>query len=134
MNRTHIRHLTSSAALLALVLMGLGKAHAQVVISHPSVTLAAADIRDVFLGDKQLAGSTKLVPVDNSATQDGFLSKFVHLDPSKYASLWTKKSFREGISAPTVKGSDAVLDFVKRTPGAVGYVKAAGPGVNVVAQ
>ena len=133
MNRPPIRRLTPTAALLAMVFLGLGKLHAQVVITHPSVTLTSADIREVYLGDKKLTGSTKLVPVDNSAAQDVFLSKHMQLDAAKYASLWTKKSFREGITAPAMKSSDAeVLDFVKRTPGAVGYVKTPGPGVNVV--
>ena len=31
----------------------------------------------------------------------------VKLDAGKYESLWTKKSFRDGINPPASKGSDA---------------------------
>lgn len=112
-----------------------GAAQAQVVICHPSANVSAADVKDIFLGDKQLSGSTKLVPVDNASQQEAFLAKFIHIEAAKYGNAWTKKAFREGISAPAVKGSDAeVIEFVKRTPGAVGYVKTAPAGVTVVAQ
>lgn len=104
-----------------------------VVIAHPSVNLASADVRDLFLGDKQFAGGTKLIPVDNSAVQDDFVSKALKMDSAKYSSTWTKKSFREGLNPPPMKTSDLeVADYVKRTPGAVGYVKTAPAGVAVV--
>jgi hypothetical protein len=130
---------TSFPALLAASMLALGMGQAQadtvVVICHPSVTLSAAEIKDVFLGEKQLAGVTKLIPVDNNSLEEVFLGKIVRMDPAKYSGHWTKKSFRDGLTAPPVKGSDAeVLEFVKRTPGAVGYVKTAGTGVTTVTQ
>ena len=120
------------------VMMGIASlgVHAQVVaITNPSVTLTADDLRDVFLGEKQLSGSTKLVPVDNASAQDLFLAKVVRLDATKYTNAWTKKSFRDGLTPPAIKATDAeVIDFVKRTSGAVGYVKSAPPaGVNTIA-
>jgi hypothetical protein len=51
---------------------------------------------------------------------------------NKYSSAWTKKSFRDGLTPPAMKSGDAeVIDFVKRNPGAVGYVSSAPSGVNV---
>ena len=45
----------------------------------------------------------------------------------KYNATWAKKSFQDGIAAPKVKGSDSdVVDFVKSTPGGIGYVSAPG--------
>ncbi|MGC2049139.1 MAG: hypothetical protein WA635_11085 [Gallionella sp.] len=121
-----------SAVLLALLLPQLANAADVVVISHPGTTITAGDVKDVFLGDKQFAGATKLVPVDNASLQDSFLAKFLDMPKSKYSNAWTKKSFRDGLIAPAVKSGDAeVIDFVKRTPGAVGYVSSAPPGVNV---
>ena len=116
------------------VLSASAAADGVVVITHPAVTLSADDVRDVFLGEKQIAGGVKLVPVDNAATQAAFLAQVIKLDAAKYATSWTKKSFRDGLNPPAVKATDAeVTDFVKRTPGAVGYVNAApGAGVNVV--
>jgi hypothetical protein len=90
-------------------------------------------VRDVFLGEKQLVGSTKLIPVDNGAAQAEFLDKVIQMGASKYTLVWTKKSFREGMTAPPVKGGDAeVIAFVKSTPGAVGYVKGEASGVKVL--
>lgn len=100
------------------------------VIAHPGVELTQAEIKDVYLGEKQLAGSVKLVPVDNAAAQGDFLEKALNMDASKYGALWIKKGFRGGLSAPDVKSGDAeVINFVKKTPGAVGYVGAPADGM-----
>jgi len=122
-------------ALGCALLAGAVEAEGPVIITHPGVTLSADDVRDVFLGEKQIASGVKLVPVDNAAEQPAFLAQVIKLDATKYATAWTKKSFRDGLNPPAVKSSDAeVADFVKRTPGAVGYVAAApaGGGVNIV--
>lgn len=98
------------------------------VIAHPSVSLSTAELRDVYLGEKQFAGSLKLVPVDNSVVQGDFLEKAIRMDASKYASLWTKKGFRGGLAAPVIKTGDAeVISLVKATPGAIGYVSSPPP-------
>ena len=103
------------------------------VIAHPSVVLSAEEVRELFLGDKQLAGSLKLVPVDNGAQQADFLVKVLQMDPTRYTARWTKKAFREGLRAPMAKGSDAeVAAFVRATPGAVGYVSTASVGVQTL--
>ncbi|MFZ5523220.1 MAG: phosphate ABC transporter substrate-binding protein [Pseudomonadota bacterium] len=121
-----------SAVLLALLLPQLANAADVVVISHPGIAISAGDVKDVFLGEKQFAGGTKLIPVDNASLQDSFLSKFLDMARSKYSSAWTKKSFRDGLTPPAMKSGDAeVIDFVKRNPGAIGYVSSAPAGVNV---
>lgn len=103
------------------------------VITHSSVQISGNDVREIFVGDKQFAGSVKLIPVDNGPSQEQFLSKVLKMDGAKYNSTWTKKSFREGLNPPAVKSGDAeVVDYVKKTPGAVGYVGSAPAGVTVV--
>jgi hypothetical protein len=104
------------------------------VISNPTASVNAGDIKDIFLGEKQLSGATKLAPVDNSAAQSEFLAKVMQLDSVKYDSLWTKKSFRDGVNPPAVKASDAdVINAVKASPGGVGYITSAPPpGLTVV--
>jgi hypothetical protein len=93
------------------------------VICNSNVSLAVADIRDVFLGDKQFAGSVKLTPVDNRASQALFLEKVMKMNAARYSTAWTKKSFRDGISPPPVEGSDAeTLVYVRHTPGACSYL------------
>jgi ABC-type phosphate transport system substrate-binding protein len=117
----------------SLALLAVAPAHAGEVIVNNSVTLTPDEIRDVFLGEKQLANGVRLVPVDNSEIQEEFLSKVLQTDSQKYYARWTRKSFREGLTAPDVKGSDAeVIAFVKRTRGAVGYVRKPTVGMKVV--
>ncbi len=103
------------------------------VIASGDVTLTPDEIRDVFLGEKHRVGAIVLVPVDNSAAQEEFLSKVLQTNAQRYYSRWTKKAFREGIVAPALKISDAeVIAFVRSNPGAVGYVKRPVPGFKVL--
>lgn len=128
--RSRLWHLTGAAVLCGLWACS---ALAGSVIAHPSVELSADEIRLVFLGEKQLAGRLRLVPVDNLVARPQFLEKVLQTDERKYAARWLRKSFREGHSAPAVKGSDAeVLLFVRSTPGAVGYVEGPVLGVKVL--
>lgn len=124
----------SAFAVCLLALAASASADGLVVITHPAVKLSADEVRDVFTGDKQMSGATKLVPIDNASAQEAFLATFVKLDSAKYTTAWTKRAFRDGLTAPAVKATDIeVTEFVKKTPGAVGYVKTApAAGVNVV--
>jgi hypothetical protein len=123
----------AAAGLVALA-SSAARAGDLYVISNSSTTVSAADVREIFLGEKQFVGSVKLIPVDNAAAQDQFLAKVMKMEPAKYTSSWTKKSFRDGVSPPPIKGSDAeTIELVKQTAGAVGYVGMTPPaGVNVV--
>lgn len=103
------------------------------VIANPGTTVTAADVREIFLGEKQFAGSVKLVPVDNNTAQEAFLSKVVKMESAKYSATWTKKAFRDGLNPPASKSGDAeVVNYVKSTPGAVGYVTSKPAGVNII--
>jgi hypothetical protein len=122
------------AAMLSAALIACGDAAADVyLIANSALQLTPDEARDVYLGEKQLAGSVKLAPFDNGAVQNEFLAKVLHMDAAKYSTLWTKKGFREGLNAPAVKGSDLeVISSVKANPGGVGYVSAPAPGVSVI--
>ncbi|HUL66182.1 MAG TPA: hypothetical protein VLW55_16375 [Burkholderiaceae bacterium] len=130
LRRSHIH----AVAIGLTVLCGTAAAEGPVMITNPAITLSADDVRDVYLGEKQMAGNVKLMPVENASAQAAFLAQMMKLDASKYATAWTKKSFRDGLTPPPVKSTDAeVIEFVKRTPGGVGYVGSApAGGVNVV--
>lgn len=120
---------------LLLGLGGAARAADLYVICHPGVKLLATDVRDMFLGEKQFAGSIMLQPADNNAAQLRFLEKVLNMGADKYATAWTKKSFRDGLNPPPVKGTDAeALEYVRRTGGACSYVSTApGPGVVLIA-
>ena len=129
-----MKRLVVPMALAASALAASAPVRADIyLIANSALTLTADEARDVYLGEKQLAGSVKLVPFDNSAAQGEFLSKVLQMDSAKYSTLWTKKGFREGLNAPAVKGSDVeVLANVKANPGGVGYVTTPPAGVNVI--
>ncbi len=121
-----------SLAMLALAAMGQAAAAGD-VIAHPSLKLQPDEVRAVFLGERQMAGDTKLVPVDNSAAQTEFLQRWMRMEAQRYTALWVKKSFREGLPSPVLKGSDAeVIAFVRSTPGALGYVTTAPADLKVL--
>ena len=120
---------------LCLTLALLGSAHALAgdIIANAAVNLSADEVKDVYTGEKQIAGAVTLVPLDNASEQEAFTSGFLKMDTHKYQTLWTKKSFREGLNPPSVKADDAeIISIVKHTPGAIGYVKAAPAGVKVL--
>jgi hypothetical protein len=133
MNIKHTVLALAAASLLALA--SAARAGDLYVIANSGTTVSPEEVRDVFLGEKQFAGSVKLIPVDNAAAQDAFLAKVMKMEASKYTSSWTKKSFRDGVSPPAIKGGDAeTIEFVKHTAGAVGYVGTSPAGVSVVAK
>jgi hypothetical protein len=111
--------------LAALLSLGCGSAFGAdiYVIAGPDVKLSAEDIRELYLGDKEFSGGVRLVPVDNQAALSEFVVKALGMNPQRYNTLWVKKAFRDALNPPAVKASDfEVLEFVKRTRGAVGYV------------
>ena len=124
MNAKRILRTVAAASLLAA-----GAAHAELyVIANPATQVSPGDIRDIFVGNKQFSGGTKLVPIDNGPVQEVFLATTLKMEATRYNTIWTKKSFREGMIPPTVKSGDLdVLEFVKKTPGAIGYVSSPPP-------
>ena len=58
-----------SALLIALSFARVTHAADVVMISHPGTTISAREVKEVFLGSKQFAGTIKLIPVDNAALQ-----------------------------------------------------------------
>jgi hypothetical protein len=119
-------------AMLLAAFSGASRAD-QFVIANPSVNVADDEIREVYLGEKQFAGAQKLLPVDNTAVQGLFLSRVLRMTAAKYETAWIKKSFREGLAIPQVRSSNIeTIEFVRRTPGAVGYITADKPPTGVV--
>lgn len=134
----NIRHaLGALAATFGIAGTGLAStaAHAEVfIIANAAMQLSSGEIKDVFTGQKQFAGATRLIPVDNGPAQESFLSSAMHMDAARYNTIWTKKSFREGLNPPTVKSGDTeVIDYVRKTPGAIGYISGTPPyGVTII--
>ena len=93
------------------------------VVTRADVKLTAGDIREIYLGDKEFDGTVRIVPIDNQAAQADFAAKVLAMSVDRYNTLWIKKAFRDALNPPAVKATDSeVLEFVKRTHGAVGYL------------
>ncbi len=118
----------------ALVVAAQHAAAADVyVISNAALSMTPEEVKEVFLGETQFSGSLKLQPVDNAAAQPEFLGHVLKMSASRYSAAWLKKSFRDGLNAPSIKAADLdVLTFVKNNPGAIGYVTSEPRGVHVV--
>jgi ABC-type phosphate transport system substrate-binding protein len=103
------------------------------VVCSAGLAVTAADVRGVFLGEKAFVAGAKVAPADNSTLMSVFLAKVLKTDATTYTALWAKKSMRDGTSAPEVKSSDnEILEYIKHTPFACGYISSAPPaGVNV---
>lgn len=98
------------------------------VVCSTGVSVSAADVRGMYLGEKQFAGGVKLQLADNASLQSAFLEKVLTMDSAKYSAVWTKKSFRDGANPPVVKNTDAeILEYVKHTVGACGYISSPPP-------
>ena len=120
-----------TAATLLFILSQFAIADVYVIANTGGIS--DADLRDIFLGEKQFSGALKLIPIDNSAAQEEFLSKVIKVDVTKYNATWTKKSFRDGATPPAVKSNDLeVISYVKSTPGAVAYVNSEPKGVVLI--
>jgi hypothetical protein len=104
------------------------------VVCHEGVALDVADVRDVFLGEKQFLNATRLIAVDNTAAQPAFLEKVLKMNAVRYTNSWVKKSFRYGVNPPAALANDAaVLEFIKHTPGGCGYISTAPQsGISVI--
>ena len=113
--------------------LALGQTRILYIIAAEGVTLTRQDVKDVFLGKKYFSGSIKLVPAANMVGLDEFLHKVLNLTPNQLEAVWNKKAFRDGVMSPRVLRSDtAMIEFIKQTPGAVGYVTTTPIGVNVI--
>ena len=121
------RRAVIAAAALIVAVPQLARADIY-VIANSAMKVGADDIKLIYTGDKELAASVKIKPLDNHAAQTEFLAKVLQLNPNRYDSLWTMKSFRDGLTPPVGKLTDAeVIAYVQSTPGAIGYITSEPP-------
>jgi ABC-type phosphate transport system substrate-binding protein len=133
-----------TVAVLTLAL-GAGRAPAPAsfkVVVHPGVpvtSLAARQVSALFLGDvSRWRDGTKVLPVDaaqGSAVREGF-SRAIHArGTDAIKNYWLQKIFSgRALPPPERTGDEEVLAYVRKNPGAIGYVAADRPteGVTVL--
>lgn len=131
-----------AAALATLAMPSSAAAQGFKVIVHNDVAVAelsASALSNIFLKkDSKFPGGPEAMPVDLPASvplRDAF-SKAIHgRNTAAVVTFWQQQVFSGKDTPPPTKPTDeAVVAYVKSTPGAVGYVRegAATDGVKVV--
>jgi len=120
-------------ALLTLFLLaGLTNTFAQsfkVIVNNSNTvsSLTSKEVSDLFLKKKtKWPSGTVVVPVDlssGSSVRENFSQKIHGKSTTAIRSFWQQAAFAGTASAPVEKSvDDDVIAFVKKTPGAIGYV------------
>ena len=110
-----------------------------VVIGHASVgPLSASTLRRLYTG-RAIEVDGRPVSVVNasagSTLREHFLEAVVDTDDQKYIAYWiVRRHVGKGVPPPELKTAAEVIEFVRQTPGGIGYIAASElrPGLNIV--
>jgi ABC-type phosphate transport system substrate-binding protein len=116
------------------------RAHAQVVIANNSVKatdVSKSDLREVFTGGSASLAGSRVTPVmqKSGSAHAAFLVDYVGKTDAALGATWRSLVFSGQASMPKSVDSDAAMvEYVARTPGAIGYVGKGSPheGVKVL--
>ena len=108
------------------------------VIGNASIevtSLSVSEISSIYLlKTTAWPDGTRIVPVNREATSEAraiFTRQVLRVDTEALAAYWNEMHFK-GRLPPLIQESDqAVLAFVQKVPGALGYIRASTPPVNV---
>ena len=109
-----------------------GHAEKLMIIASPLVAennISIKELADIYILKKRdWSNGIRIVPVNRevtSAEREAFSRDVFRLSPRQMADYWNRLRF-QGKLPPSVQTSDqAVLNFVRTIPGAIGYVRAA---------
>ena len=109
-----------------------------IVIANPDVpvsTLSTEELSDIYLLRATIwENDIKIVPVNrevDSNIRTAFSARVLKQPQSSLADYWNKMHYK-GMTPPLTQESDqAVLAFVQKVPGAIGYVSSSIPLKNV---
>lgn len=137
-----MKTLVRISLMIAAFLVLASAASAQVlVIANPGVkasSISRKDLKEVFSGSSTaLAGSSQVGPVlqKGGAAHEAFLTEFIGKNDATFRAGWRSLVFSGQANMPkSLDGDVAVVDFVARTPGAIGYIASNSPheGVKVL--
>ncbi|MFZ5863730.1 MAG: hypothetical protein ACOYXR_12915 [Nitrospirota bacterium] len=134
----------ATACLIAtLILCGLSwsaRAESIAVIVNadgPLVGLTRADVRALYLGDRQFVGAERVLALHlpEGPVKDALLRDVTGKGLKAYRLHWVQKVFQEGLSLPRVVGApSAVVAEVQSHSADIGYVpESAADGVHGIA-
>jgi hypothetical protein len=134
-----MRHLLFLCLLFATLCAN--QAQAQLIIANPNVKVSNVsknDIKEVFTGGSSSLEGSHVTPIllKSGSVKDKFLSTYVGKSEATFMAGWRTLIFSGQATMPkSVDSEAAVVEFVAKTPGAIGYIDKATPheGVNVLA-
>ncbi len=116
-------------AILALPVFSKAESESVLVITNGSVEVSSLerdDIKKIFLGQKTTWNDgSKIIFVVQDRTKAGdiFLKTYLQRTASQYDNYWKKQVFTGKGRAPySFSSNQELVEFVSRTPGAIGYV------------
>ena len=127
------------AVIAGLLLAKPAEAEGLLIIANPSVTAAtpmtSSQIAAIYLlRITTWPDGSRIVPVNREATSDmraKFTSNVLKQDNASLASYWNEMHFK-GQHPPVVQESErAMLAFIQKVPGSVGYISASTAAENV---
>lgn len=112
-----------------------------IVIGHSQMPkLDSRIIRKLYTGRATEINGQPVVVVNappGSPVRERFTLSYLNQTDEKYEAYWTVRRFiGKGLPPREINSSEAVIDFVQRTQGAVGYIDSAElkPGLNVLSR
>lgn len=132
---------TTFLVAVAMLLLPIAGSAATIVINNEvkTSTIDAESLERIYLGKKTLWESgQRIVPVllnEDSPTSKQFLQNVLEKSVSQYRAYWKSRLFSGGGAVPkTFRSTEEVVEFVAKTPGAIGVVEAGhkDPRVRVV--
>ncbi len=124
--------------LVLSILFSLSAAYADVLIvankDVPENTLNQQEIREIFLGKRvqwsdnsRIRFATLAIPEIHSM----FLEQYVKMSEADWKIFWKRMVFTgRGLPPEIMAAESEMIDFVKKTKGAVGYVSSEGMAKN----
>jgi ABC-type phosphate transport system substrate-binding protein len=133
------RHGRLALLIFMLVLSPVpAAAQGPILIVHPDNPAAALPVREVraiFLGEMSRWPNQEriaFVTLKGEAVHEKLMTEYVGKTPSQYDIFWKKKVFSgQGRMPKSMDSPEAVVEFVARTPGGIGYVPAGTPAAGV---
>ncbi len=129
--KTLIRGIVTLVCVLVLPPRMAGAQAVKIVVNAATETgdLSTAVLTRIFLKqDKKFASGAAVFPIDQSkasATRAAFSKDFLGRSAAAVDQYWVQQIFSGRDTPPPAKSTDdEVVDFVRRTPGAIGYVSA----------
>jgi hypothetical protein len=120
--------LLKSCLLLSLMLLGIhGAGSAIVVIAHENTPVMDANtIARLYMGKAIEVEGVAINPVNlpvGTAIRSTFMTQVVGKDDDAYIAYWVvRRSIGRGASPKELNSPADVIDYVKNTSGAIGYV------------